>query len=65
MQKIASYGAMKVLSSYITPLIIWYQPMFVGSWCLEEPLGLGLEFLFYFCKMKDFLALSVGTIFKN
>jgi hypothetical protein len=56
---------MKVLSSYITPLFIWYQPMFVGSWCLEEPLGLGLEFLFYFCKMKEFLALGLGTIFKN
>jgi hypothetical protein len=33
---------MKVLSSYITPLFIWYQPMFVSSWFLEEPLGIGL-----------------------
>jgi hypothetical protein len=39
--------------------------MFVGSWFLEEPLGLGLEFLFYFCKMKGLLALGLGTIFKN
>ncbi len=66
MQKIASYGyeSMKVLSSYITPLFIWYQPMFVGSWFLEGPLGLGLEF-YFFCKMKDFLPLGLGTIFKN
>jgi hypothetical protein len=48
-QKIASYGydSMKVLSSYIKPLFIWYQPMFVGSWFLEGPLGLGLEFIFF------------------
>jgi hypothetical protein len=40
------YDSMKVLSSYITPLFIWYQPMFVGFWFLEEPLGLGLELIF-------------------
>jgi hypothetical protein len=56
---------MKVLSSYITPLFIWYQPMFVGSWFLLEPLGLGLELFFFFCKMKYLLALGLGTIFKN
>ncbi len=64
-QKIPSYGydSMKVLSSYIIPLFIWYQPMFVGSWFLEEPLGLGLEFYLIFCKMKDLLALGPGIIF--
>ncbi len=37
--------------------------MFVGSWFLEEPLGLGLEFYLIFCKMKDLLALGPGIIF--